>query len=266
MVIAETHVVTLEKLGLTQLQAKIYLATLTLQRATAIKISTTANVARPDVYRIMPCLEELGLLKKLITTPTLYEATPLRNACQLLIGKKREQYSQIQKESEDLIRQYAERSYIQPPDIVDEGFSIIASKELWQDKFASTVRASQDSIYVIGEWTNLTSITLSNPQIYLDPLQRGLTVKLITNRATDQHIIDVWNNQATNSFPKLEIQLVSERPPINAMIFDGKTATMCVRSTPDSELVPSLWSDNPEFVKVLVGYFENLWAKAKKWR
>ena len=264
MVIAETHVETLEKLGLTQLQAKIYLATLTLQRATAIKISTAANIARPDVYRIMPALEELGLLRKLITTPTMYEATPLRNACQILVQKKRDQYTQIQQESEELIRQYAEKSHQQTPDIVDDSFSIIASKELWHDKFTAIVKASQVSIYVIGEWTCLASIALGNPQIYLDPLQRGLTVKLITNKTTNQRIIEVWRDLANRKFSNLEIQLIDERPPINGMIFDRKTATMCVRSMSDSELTPNLWSDNSEFVKVMVGYFENLWVKAKQ--
>jgi sugar-specific transcriptional regulator TrmB len=261
VVIAETHVETLEKLGLTQLQAKIYLATLTLQRATAIKISTAANVARPDVYRIMPSLEELGLLRKIITTPTMYEATPLRNACQLLIQKKRDHYTQIQRESEELIRQYTEKSYPQTPDIVDDSFSIIASKELWHDKFSAIVRASQVSIYVIGEWTCLASLALNDPQIYLDPLQRGLAIKLITNKTTDQRITDVWRDLDSRKFSNLEIQLIEERPPINGMIFDRKTATMCVHSTSDSELTPNLWSDNSEFVKVMVGYFENLWSK-----
>jgi sugar-specific transcriptional regulator TrmB len=264
VVIAETHIETLEKLGLTQLQAKIYLATVTLQRATAIKISTAANVARPDVYRIMPSLEELGLLRKLITTPTMYEATPLRNACQILIQKKREEYTQIQKQSDELIQQYAEKSHLQAPDIVDDNFSIIASKELLQDKLAAIVKASKISIDVIGEWTNLASIALNNPQIYLDPLQRGLAIKLITNKATDQNIIDVWRDLTSRKFPKLEIQIIDERPPINALIFDDKTATMCVRSTPDIDLTPILWSNNTEFVKVMVGYFENLWVKAKK--
>jgi sugar-specific transcriptional regulator TrmB len=264
VVIAETHVETLEKLGLTQLQAKIYLATLTLQRATAIKISTIANVARPDVYRIMPSLEELGLLRKLITTPTMFEATPLRNACQILVQKKRDQYSQIQHESEELIRQYAEKNHSQTPDMVDDSFSLIASKELWHDKFTAIVKASQVSIDVIGEWTSLASIALGNPQIYLDPLQRGLAVKVITNKATDQHIIDVWRELTSRKFPNLEIQLIHERPPINGMIFDRKTATMCVRSTPTIDWTPSLWSDNTEFVKVMVGYFESLWAKIKQ--
>lgn len=266
MVIAETHVETLEKLGLTQLQAKIYLATLTLQRATVIKISTAANVARPDVYRIMPSLEELGLLRKLITTPTMYEATPLRNACQILIQKKRNQYAQIQKESDELISQYPEKSQMHTPEIVDEGFSIIASKELWQDKFTTIVKVSQVSIDVIGEWTGLASIALSNPQIYLDPLQRGLTVRLITNKATDHQIIDVWRDLTSRKFSRLEIRLMDERPPINAMIFDNKTVTMCVRSTPEIDLTPSLWSNNSEFVKVMVGCFENLWVKTRKQR
>lgn len=261
MVIVDSHVETLEKLGLTQLQAKIYLATVTLQRATAIKIATTANVARPDVYRILPSLEELGLIRKLIATPTMYEATPLKEACQILVQKKKDEYSQVQKESAELIRHYAKKNNKQAPDIVDDSFSLIASKDLWIDKFVTATTDSQFSIETIGDWSSIIQMALNNTELYMNPLSKGVKIRLITDKPTDPCITEEWT---THSFPSLEIRFLDQRVPIKAMIFDRKTANMCVHSSQGNEFTPSLWSNNSEFVKVMIGYFENLWAKAKK--
>ncbi|MCW4047841.1 MAG: hypothetical protein NWE99_09855 [Candidatus Bathyarchaeota archaeon] len=55
---------TLMGLGLTLLQAKTYLALATLGKADVKMISKASNVARQDIYRVMPVLQKLGLGKK----------------------------------------------------------------------------------------------------------------------------------------------------------------------------------------------------------
>jgi len=60
-----------------------------------------------------------------------------------------------------------------------------------------------------------------------------------------------------------ELRVLPGKLPIRGAIYDGKTANMCVRSILDQEITPSLWSNNAEFVKLLVNYFENLWLQAK---
>jgi hypothetical protein len=45
-------------LGLTYLQAKIYFTLTQLKTAEAQKISNVSNVARQDIYRLMPTLEK----------------------------------------------------------------------------------------------------------------------------------------------------------------------------------------------------------------
>jgi DNA polymerase III alpha subunit len=53
-------------LGLTLLQAKIYLALSKTGKATIKTISKASNSARQDIYRIMPTLQKLGLAEKII--------------------------------------------------------------------------------------------------------------------------------------------------------------------------------------------------------
>jgi sugar-specific transcriptional regulator TrmB len=106
----DEHVETLVKLGLTSLQARIYLTVLTLQKANVGKISNTAEIARPDVYRVLPTLEKLGLVRKVLASPIMFEPTPLKDACTLLLQRKKEEYSEACERSMTLIKEFNERT------------------------------------------------------------------------------------------------------------------------------------------------------------
>jgi sugar-specific transcriptional regulator TrmB len=54
----------LRKLGLTEREAKIYLASLELVQATAYEISTKVNTSRPTVYRVLKDLEKKKLVSQ----------------------------------------------------------------------------------------------------------------------------------------------------------------------------------------------------------
>jgi sugar-specific transcriptional regulator TrmB len=75
-------------LGLTCSQAKAYLALTVLKKAEAKKIARVSCIARQDIYRIMPELERIGLVEKLIATPVLYGAIPLYEGALKLHEKK----------------------------------------------------------------------------------------------------------------------------------------------------------------------------------
>src|SRR5208283_2799774 len=76
-----------EELGLTFLQAKTYVALVTLGEAAIKEISKVSNVARQDIYRIMPTLEKLGLAECEISKPTLYRAIPLKEGSSMMLHK-----------------------------------------------------------------------------------------------------------------------------------------------------------------------------------
>jgi hypothetical protein len=58
-----------------------------------------------------------------------------------------------------------------------------------------------------------------------------------------------------------EIRYVTPPTPIRAAIYDRKKVNLSVRTSNDREITPSLWSINPQFVKVMIAYFEDIWEK-----
>ena len=53
----------LENLGLTENEAKVYLASLSLGQSTILKISRTAEIKRTTIYSVIESLKQKGLMK-----------------------------------------------------------------------------------------------------------------------------------------------------------------------------------------------------------
>jgi len=247
---------TLVKLGLTALQAKIYLTTVIVQKAGVAKISAVSKVARPDVYRVLPTLENIGLVRKIIASPTIYEATPLKQGCELLLQSKKNEYTQIQQDTSSLIHDFYDK-HIKAQDVSSNDFVLISSATLLLEKFQIENAVAKSSIDVAGHWLAVRPLVFGYNPIFQKALKRGIKIRVVTEKPSAEQLRDVVKN------PLLEIRFLDTCVPIKAVIYDGKRANMCVGTLSTDEIIPSLWSDNPEFVKVVLAYFENAWSNAK---
>lgn len=257
----EEHIETLVKLGLTSLQARIYLTILKLQKANVGKVSNTAEIARPDVYRVLPTLEKIGLVRKVIATPIKYEATPLKEGCQILLDRKKREYDDAEQKSVELITEFNSENHAFLDESSVESFCLVNSKQLMIEKVMLADSTAEKGLDVIGRWGAMRGLVFSNTEIYEKAMKRGVRIRFIIDNPPNPNdkIIEKWSR----SSPLFELRYLTEKLPIRGAIYDGKTANMCVRSIQDMEVTPSLWSNNPEFVKLLVNYFENLWQQAK---
>ena len=59
-----------------------------------------------------------------------------------------------------------------------------------------------------------------------------------------------------------EVRYLSVPLPVKTIIHDRVEVNMCIANPLDNDL-PSLWSNNPQFVKVMVTYFEDLWTRTQ---
>lgn len=259
---AAAHIKTLEKLGLTSLQARIYLTTVTLRKAGVGKIATMSEVARPDVYRILPALEKLGLIRKVITTPSTYEATSLKEGCDILLKRKKIQYLEAEQRSQSLIEEFNQQKHNAASESGAENFSLINSKELLFERFAAADETTKKSLDIISDWVTLKPLFFGELDTYSNAMKRGIRIRLITekDREQDRKLLELEKQKN----PLFEVRYLIEAVPIRAAIYDGRMANMRVRIRSDLELTPSLWSDNPEFMKIMVAFFEDLWMKAEK--
>jgi HTH-type transcriptional regulator, sugar sensing transcriptional regulator len=86
--ITDEDVKTLAFLGLTERQAKIYLALLQNGRSNAETISKLSMVHRQEIYKIAGYLQKIGLVEVEVNSPTLFSAVSPDEALNELFGKK----------------------------------------------------------------------------------------------------------------------------------------------------------------------------------
>jgi len=74
--------------GLTPNQARVYLTVCRLGLAQVGRVSKASKVRREDIYRLLPSLEKLGLIEKVLGTPTKIRAIPVEDALSLLVKQE----------------------------------------------------------------------------------------------------------------------------------------------------------------------------------
>jgi sugar-specific transcriptional regulator TrmB len=98
---------TLRELGISLLQARVYLALLKLGTYSNVKcISVFSKVARQDIYRTMTELRELGLVEMVIGSPALFKAIPLQETVAILMEKKNQRNQVLMEEVTELFNHF----------------------------------------------------------------------------------------------------------------------------------------------------------------
>ena len=87
---SDSDIEILHKLGLTFLEAKVYSTLVMLENSDAKGIARPLNIAKCEVYRAISSLEKLGLVEKMLTVPSVYKASSIKDASQILLGIKEE--------------------------------------------------------------------------------------------------------------------------------------------------------------------------------
>ena len=96
----------LTRLGLTELQAQVYLTLAKMGKATLRDISSASKADRANVYRVITRLLELNLIEKLLSTPTVFRALPLADGIKMLLEKKDQEHNDIKAKSRALLLLY----------------------------------------------------------------------------------------------------------------------------------------------------------------
>jgi len=258
--IRDEHIQTLMDLGLTFLEAKTYLNTVLLRKADAATIAKASNVARQNVYRIMPVLENLGLAKKILSKPTMYQATTIKEGILILFQKRKTEYSKLQTKTSSLLNDFPDNneSKIGSPE-GDSEFVITSEISLLKKMLSRLTLKSQRTIESIvpslffGEYLSDQTPDLKKA------IKKGVKVRLITEK------IDLASISKTSRFfeenPLVELKYLSNTIPLNVgilsmHIFDSEEMTLCISPR---KRVPCLWSNNPQLLEICMMFFEDLW-------
>jgi len=251
----ETCVQVFMKLGLTLLQATIYLNLTKLGRAGVTRISRVSNVARPDVYRVLPALESQGLVEKIIVVPTLYKATPLKEGLSMLLKQKMDEDTDLQKKTKMLLQCLPENDVFCPPKD-DSHFIISNEKNLLFKKLREAINTAQIDLNFICTLKVFSKIFFYNQTPLRNALKRNVEIQMVI-KTTDNHGLMLRDLEDLQKNPLFNLKYTSDQNPVCMLIADGKEMNVQL----SSGLVPSLWSNNPQILKMAVAYFDLVWQK-----
>jgi len=252
---------TLTRLGLTSCQAKVYLALVRSGISTAKTISMVSKVARPDIYRIMPMLQKLGLAEKIINVPTKFEATPIREGVTSLLDHKSKETYELQQEAKELLKKFKERQPKTPIQEGDKQLVLIPERERLILSLKKAAEDAQSSMDIICPQEAFPKGLLIMNEVYEKAMGRGVKIRWLLEKPKD---INPWPEivQTFMKNPFFKLRIVLKPPEARLGIFDKKEVFIATHPTTRAMESTALWTNNPSLLRIVHDYFERLWITA----
>ncbi len=255
----QSAVQTLMGLGLTEVQAKVYVTLATLGVADAKTISQKSLVARPDIYRVMPALSEIGLIETIISTPTKFRAAPAKLAISILLARRNDETKKLRNESKELTKSLENRTKKDVLGFDTSQFAIIPNRKADLKKRILMIRRTLSSQCVISSQERLETLPHLLIQETISALQRGVRLRVVLRKPESTLIITkiICEFKKAGSF---EIRYMTENPRVLLLVFDMKESLIVDSAKGYFGQFPDLWTNNTSIVGAIQDYFEILWS------
>jgi sugar-specific transcriptional regulator TrmB len=251
----------LTRLGLTELQAQVYLTLAKMGKATLRDISTASKADRANVYRVISRLLELNLIEKLLATPTVFRALPLADGVKMLLEKKDQEHNEIKAKSRELLSRYKKVSKDSADDKDASEFILIPDGRLTKRKVAEMINSNQKSHDILIYWADFKGQAEAVASMWLKVLVKGVKVRILVflekNEKLPKSILSL------RSYPHFEIRKAASPPKVTLSIMDGKETFISVSPSLSPRGKPGLYVNNHGVVCLVQEYFELAWRDAE---
>jgi sugar-specific transcriptional regulator TrmB len=256
----EERVETLNQLGLTFNQARAYLALLELGSASAREVAKRSKITRQDIYRVIPALQEIGIIEKKVAIPTLYAALPMRQGLSILLERKTIAQEQLHKKTIELMLDLKNNPKKQQPH-EDNQFSMISGKKVITQKIKKDIQKAHISLDIVTSKERFSLTLLELEDFYNKVLKKGIEIRIITeNQQIANEAQEVIHTLAKK--PGFKIRYIDKKPEAIVSIIDKKQAFIILSSTAHLQNASALLSNNECFAALVQSYFEEKWLKA----
>jgi sugar-specific transcriptional regulator TrmB len=247
-------------LGITVSQGKVYLALLRLR--TPSKVHTIAkytNIPRQDVYRLLDELQQIGLVQKTLLKPATFKATPPKDAIEIFLTRKKEEFSQIEKGAARFIQIATQFLGETPAEPEENQFFLIAGREEITCKMIQAIKNTERTFQATTPFSEFVPWVVVLSDCIEDALERGVKVLWITDKPVDLNIPK--SLKTCINHPNFKLRFISYFPEVKMRIFDGKEVLLGVFGEGAVVFSPCLCSNNSSLLRLAQNYFDMCWGK-----
>jgi sugar-specific transcriptional regulator TrmB len=248
-------------LGLTHLQAKVYVTLVSLGNATARDIHASSNIQRSDIYHVLSELEEKDLVERLIAKPTKFKPITPNEAVSTLLERRKEQTRALRKNATQALRelQNVDNGKTQALDMGSQFILLSKSKtnpSAHIDKLGEAVTNAQTSVMCLTSFPLFMKIKYMEEQNWKRGAKKGVKFNFIINGASEKRRTNLNLDPVLNNSDNFQIRLTCNPPSACLLLVDEKQAFCRIGLDLKS---PVLLSLAPIYVAMMKDFFETKW-------
>ena len=250
-------------LGLTLNQAKVYLAILKLEKTTVGQVANFSKVRREDVYRILPSLEKMGLIERLLGKPTEIRATLISDSLTLLVTEEKNRADERLTGMRSMVQKLSLKDWKQPPPGEESIYILIAEKKAILAKTSELIRNSRKEVALIADKARIIPILAQFSDEYRLAIKKGAVIRLLfEGESPDGSLREKVKKLIGGDSVQVHVRFYREA--LNHFIMsDDKEALITTSKESGLGESPSLWTNNSNLIGVLRTSFESDWKKAE---
>jgi sugar-specific transcriptional regulator TrmB len=257
----EEEIQALTKLGLTKSQAKVYHALLVLRKeSNASTLWKVSQLARQDIYRILSELQQMGLIEKILSKPTMYRPAEMETNISSLIERKNLEISAMAQEAKNLIQKY---KTIEHTEITEDQWILIPEGVTIRGRLKSAFKNSRKSINIISSRKAFFQAVITNSKEFGESLKHDSKIRWIIEENKEEGL-KPQEVEALLKDPNFVLRKISDCSQIRSVEIDGKEVFIRTNLSASFGESPALWSNNPCMIRIVQKCFETIWSKAHK--
>ncbi len=248
-------------LGLTLNQAKVYLAILKLEKTTVGQVAKFSKVRREDVYRLLPTLEKMGLVERLLGKPTEVRATLISDSLALLVAEEKNKADERLTGMRSMVQKLSLKDWKQAPLGEESIYILIAEKKAILAKTSGLIGNSRQEVALIADKARIMPILAHFSDEYKLAIKEGTQVRLLFEGEKSD---DLLKEKVKKVIGVDSVHIKFHSEALNHFIMsDDKEALITTSKETGLGESPSLWTNNCNLIGVLRTSFESDWKKAE---
>jgi sugar-specific transcriptional regulator TrmB len=249
-------------LGLTLNQAKVYLAVIKLEKTTVVKVANFSKVRREDVYRILPSLEKMGLVERLLGKPTEIRATRISDALSFLVETEKGKADERLVGMRGIVQKLSLKDWKQELPKEESIYILIAEKSSIFAKTSDLINESKKEVALIADRGRIMPILFQFSDEFKLAIKNGAVIRLLFEGEGSDILLKDKVKKLIGKDSSIHIKF--HREPLNHFLMsDDKEALITTSKQTGLGESPCLWTNNCNLIGVLRTSFESDWEKAE---
>ena len=244
------------ELGLSRVQANIYLNLMLNGEADARIIASWASFPRTEVYRTLSELQGLGLVDKKVGFPLKFIAVPPSIGLQALIERKTAQIKKMEKNVVGFALEFERKKEVQTTE--DYQILIIEGRKRIISKIKQLHDIAKSSVEIVSFLPRFLLIGNECRDSYKRAVERGVKFRIIVGLPNGTRNLPYKTQQAHKNDNTI-IKTIVGNQRINSATFDQNQTSFSYY--PDKLITesPLVLSNHPSLVAFVHNSFEKIW-------